>query len=586
MINDTLVASIMLPKPHTGPPLYKLAVLALCIIFFTWLLWPSDGRIRHCHNLPGPRGIPVFGSLFEIRKGHAKTFKAWAERYGGVFRVVLGNKEVVVLNTREAVAKTLVKQGANYQARPEWEGLSHEAPVPDDASNGVSTIGTTQWGTGLAKLRKLLIPHTKAHKLPQYNHFSSKRYLRMVQMLTEAESKPKDLGFCWWSTAMGIVTDQLVGQSHDEKFTRQLCETEMNLVRLRALGYPLSDWVPLLRVSQLAMGKLKFQLRTLLKNASLSVPVFLADAEQKRIETLISTQEKYCKAQLSSLLERISKGDTTPSQVGDLFRAASEPLSERDQYQLVYTLSGAGMPIGTILTWLIGYMASHPELQDKAFRAMEEVYNGEVPDPHDTDRVEYIKALATEAGRYWTIVRLGLLRQTHNDSRLDDAFIPQGTVVVFNSFEINRDAVAYDSPDKFMPERWIDGHQGRTDVTGIAGDKIGVPHMSHGTGRRFCPGFASVNKSLYGTLSLALHFFKFERAELDDEGMKEVFPSFRACRQTTADMDPVYDQVDACDRQSVPCATGIHAVPRNREQLNHWLTEGHQSMQDFMVPWA
>ncbi|KAJ6787993.1 hypothetical protein PWT90_01105 [Aphanocladium album] len=578
-MNDTLVASILLPKPHAGPSPYKLAVLTFCILVFIWLLWPTDGRIRHCLNLPGPRGIPLFGNLFEIRKGHAKTFKAWAERYGSVFRVVLGNKEVVVLNSREAVAKTLVKQGANYQARPEWQDLSHETLVPDDASRGVSTIGTTQWGTGLAKLRKLLGPHTNARKLPQ-------RYLRMVQMLSEAESKPKDLGYCWWSTAMGIVTDQIVGQTHDESFIRRLCDTEINLVKLRALGHPLSDWVPLVRIFQLVMGKLAFKLRTLLKNAGISVPSFLADAKGKRCNALRTTQTKYCKEQLRSLLERISKGDTTPSQLGDLFRALPEPLSERDQYQLIFTLSGAGMPVGTTLNWLIGYMASHPDLQDRAFHALEEVYNGEVPDPHDTDRVDYIKALATEAGRYWTVVRLGLLRETFNDSRLDDSFIPQGTIVLFNSFHINRDPIAYDSPNKFIPERWIDGHQGRTDVTGIVGDKIGVPHMGHGTGRRFCPGVASVNKSLYGALSLALHFFKFERVALDEEGMRDVFPSFRACRQTTADMDPVYDQVSPCERQAVPCATGIRAVPRNPEQLAHWLNEGHQSLQDFVAPWA
>lgn len=313
----------------------------------------------------------------------------------------------------------------------------------------------------------------------------------MVEMLAEAEAKPKDLGYCWWSTTMGIVTDQLVGKTHDDSFVRRLCDTEINLMRLRALGYPLSDWVPLVRISRVVTGKLAFKLRRLLKNAGFSVPDILVDSEAKRCDDLAATQKKYCQGQLKSLLERIEKGDTTPSQIGDLLRALPEPLSERDQYQLIFTLSGSGMPIGTLLNWLIGYMAAHPELQDTAFQAIQEMYNGEVPDPHDTDRVEYLKALATEAGRYWTIVRLGLLRETFNDSRVDDSLIPQGTVVVFNSFQINRDPVAYDSPEEFLPERWLNSHQGHTETSGVVGDKIGVPHMSHGTGRRYCPGVHS-----------------------------------------------------------------------------------------------
>ena len=92
----------------------------------------------------------------------------------------------VVLNSREVVAKTLVKQGASYQTRPEWD-LWHETFVHGADTGGVATIGSkyylasllrifavsanipsaAKWTTGVAKLRKLLGPHTNAQKLPQ-----------------------------------------------------------------------------------------------------------------------------------------------------------------------------------------------------------------------------------------------------------------------------------------------------------------------------------------------------------------------------------------------------------------------------------
>lgn len=57
-----------------------------------------------------------------------------------------------------------------------------------------------------------------------------------------------------------------------------------------------------------------------------------------------------------------------------------------------------------------------------------------------------------------------------------------------NLFQANRDPIAFDRPNKFLPERWLDGHKGRTDLLVEGGDKIGTPHLTYGAGRRVCPG--------------------------------------------------------------------------------------------------
>jgi cytochrome P450 len=57
-----------------------------------------------------------------------------------------------------------------------------------------------------------------------------------------------------------------------------------------------------------------------------------------------------------------------------------------------------------------------------------------------------------------------------------------------NLFQANRDPIAFDRPNKFLPERWLDEHKGRTDLLVEGGDKIGTPHLRYGAGRRVCPG--------------------------------------------------------------------------------------------------
>lgn len=46
-------------------------------------------------KVPGPRGIPIFGSILKLRNGQANVFAAWNNKYKDMFRVILGSKDVV-----------------------------------------------------------------------------------------------------------------------------------------------------------------------------------------------------------------------------------------------------------------------------------------------------------------------------------------------------------------------------------------------------------------------------------------------------------------------------------------------------------
>lgn len=64
-----------------------------------------------------------------------------------------------------------------------------------------------------------------------------------------------------------------------------------------------------------------------------------------------------------------------------------------------------------------------------------------------------------------------------------------------NLMACNRDPAVFDQPNEYLPERWLDGHKGRTDLKGEVGDKIGVTHLTYGAGRRVCPGIDSKLKA-------------------------------------------------------------------------------------------
>ena len=53
----------------------------------------------------------------------------------------------------------------------------------------------------------------------------------------------------------------------------------------------------------------------------------------------------------------------------------------------------AGVNLGYSLTWIVGFLANRLDLQQDGFEAIQGVYGGKPPRPHDFDRVDYVKAL-------------------------------------------------------------------------------------------------------------------------------------------------------------------------------------------------
>ncbi|KZT64715.1 cytochrome P450 [Daedalea quercina L-15889] len=535
------------------------------------------GFAPHKVKLPGPRPTPLVGNLIDLRKGHARVLGEWAQKYGPMMRIVIGVREAVVLNTYSAVHKTFVSQGAAFQGRPEfhlWHGIFAQA-LDEGAP---PTIGTSPYSDRVAMYRKQLTAQTATVRDRRYNHFAARRLYRLVSLLGRDHMKgPRDLGFYLWTTASGLSADMLFGEHLDETLTRHVAEVEILVFRQRTLGQPLYDVIPLLT----ALHDAARHAATLLRTLGMGTWLDELDVAEANAERLRKQEVCYCTQLAAELHERIRAGDTTPSQLGDLIRAMGNKLTPHDEVRLTTTLIGSGMGVGTVLTWLLSRLAAEPDLQEKAHMAIREVYGDEMPDPLETDRVEYIKALGLEAGRYFTTARLGFPRETTEDVDIEGVVIPAGTIVMHNSFWVNRDESRYDNVDSFVPERWMEGRYGNSSQTT---ERIGVPHLNHGAGRRYCLGIPYVNKMLYGSLILVLHFFDLDRAPLDEEGLAEVFPDFRSAEESSWRMDPIADQISECDAQALPKASGVRLRPRDRGALQWWISEGHVHLDQFDRP--
>ncbi|ROT39231.1 putative cytochrome P450 phenylacetate 2-hydroxylase [Sodiomyces alkalinus F11] len=523
------------------------------------IVWTFDrmlGGAPHTVNLPGPPGLPIVGNLLELSNGHVPKIAEWTKKYGDVIRVSLGEREAVFVNSHEALAKTIVKQGPAFQSRPTFK-LFHS----DFASSGIWTVGTSPYSDRLVRTRKALSSQIAPRLLPIYTPVIHPKLKKLFsEILTISQGPAVDMAEKLHRFGTGQVSEQLMGIALDDDVVGMLAENETNIFRQRTIGSPARDYIPILR----AAGWVRY-----VTGKALGIRNWSFDEKEEKAKEYRRTQQVYIQKMLGDLKSRIDDGDETPSILGNILRQGL--LKDEEVLLASYTGIAAGVNLGYSLTWIIGYLANRPDLQQNGYEAIREVYGGEPPKPHEYDRVEYVKALHTEGSRIYTPVRLGFPRQTLDGAQYEGAKIPKDMLVIMNLMAGNRDPVAFDRPDEYLPERWLNGRKGRTDMLGQGGEKLGVTHLTYGCGRRVCPGIDMANRGLYSTLVLLLHFFTWERQPLGEEQKKAVFPPFRAQRECSLEMDAIKDTATPTEAQAIPWSAGIKFRCRDPAGLRAWL---------------
>ncbi|KID96534.1 Cytochrome P450, partial [Metarhizium majus ARSEF 297] len=528
------------------------------------MLWFFDGLLGgapHTVSLPGPPGLPIVGNLLELSNGHVPKIAEWTKKYGDVIRVSLGGREAVFINSHKALSKTIVKQGPAYQSRPTFK-LFHQ----DFASSGIWTVGTSPFSERLVRTRKALASQIAPRLLPIYTPVIHPKLKKLLgDILTLSQGNAVDMAEKLHRFGTGQVSEQLMGTPLDDDIVGMLAENETNIFRQRTVGSPARDYIPILS----GASWLRF-----MAGKTLGIKSWSYDEKEEKAREYRRTQQVYINKMLGELKQRIENGDQTPSILGNILRQGllkDEEVLLASYTGTSYTGIAAGVNLGYSLTWIIGYLANRPDLQENGYEAIREIYNGEPPKPHEYDRVEYVKALHTEGSRIYTPVRLGFPRQTLDGASYDGHEIPPGMLVIMNLMAANRDPISFDNPNEFIPERWLNGRKGRTDSFTEGGDKLGVTHLTYGCGRRVCPGIDMANRGLYSTLVLLLHFFTWERQPLGEEEKKLVFPPFRAERECSLQMDAIADTATPTEAQAIPWSAGIKFHCRDPEGLGAWI---------------
>ncbi|KAK2055998.1 cytochrome P450 [Colletotrichum caudatum] len=469
-------------------------------------------------KLDGPRGLPLIGNLWDIRVNAAEQYRRWAQEFGAVYQIQLGNVPVVVVNT-SAAAKVLFGQHAQaLSSRPEF--YTFHKILSDTAG---TTIGTSPYSDSLKRRRRGAASALNRPSVSTYvPHLDveSRDFIKELYEYGKAGQDPVDPMPMIQRLSLSLALTLNWGvrmSSQKEGLFKEITHVEEEISRFRSTTGNLQDYIPLLRLN----------------------PV---NTQSARAREMRNRRDAYLAALNRGLDERMADGAAhEPCIQASVIADGEARLSKAELTSISLTMLSGGLDtLTTQVAWFVAMLARRQDVQDKAVAAIRDFCGERRPmcDAKDDQGCKYVVALVKESLRYYTVLRLALPRASIRDVPYGQTIIPKGSVIFLNAWACNMDSELWPDPEVFRPERWL--------------EQPDAPLFTYGIGYRMCTGYLLANRELYIIYMRLLSSFRIEKH--DD-----------------VDHHPVSGNADPTSLVSMPRPYRARFVPRDVNALREAL---------------
>ncbi|CAI0552357.1 unnamed protein product [Linum tenue] len=196
------------------------------------------------------------------------------------------------------------------------------------------------------------------------------------------------------------------------------------------------------------------------------------------VDGLLKLQRNVVDQQGFTLTDKNIKGV-----IGDMFIAGSDTSS-------------------ATVEWAMSELIKNPTIMKKAQEEVRHMFGekGKVEESR-VHELSYLKLVIKETLRLHIPAPI-LIRECIEECEVGGHLIPIGTRVLINSWAIARDPTAWDQPEEFRPERFMDG---AIDYRGT-----NFEYLPFGAGRRMCPGISFGIANVQLPLANLLFYFNWE----------------------------------------------------------------------------
>jgi cytochrome P450 len=423
---------------------------------------------------PGPRGLPLFGNVFEPRGDAIGYFTRCVREYGDIVFLRFLGVPMCFVNRPEYIESVLVTQHANFEKSKDYRALRRVL------GNGLLTSEGEFW----RRQRKLVQPAFHQERIGAYAEVMVKFTGRMLASWRDGQSL--DIHEAMMRLTLDIVAKTLFDTdvSHETEDVHAALDILMGkFMRQAGFAFLLPTSIPIPTTS-----KLQRAVRQLDK-------VIYGIIRQRRADGRMS-------GDLLSVLLQAQDDE-------------GKCMTDRQLHDEIMTLFLAGHETtANVLSWTWLLLGQNPHVEVKLAGELERVLAGRAPTPADLPRLPYTDMVVREAMRIYPPVWI-IGRRALSPFRLGGYELPAKTNVLMSQLLMHHDARYFPEPEQFDPERWKAGDPRAEALPRFA-------YFPFGGGPRVCigAGFATME----AVLLLATIAQKF-RINVAADQMVEMLPS-------------------------------------------------------------
>ncbi|KAK6225401.1 hypothetical protein QIS74_01448 [Colletotrichum tabaci] len=311
-------------------------------------------------------------------------------------------------------------------------------------SKAVTSIGTSPWDDSCKRRRKLAAGALNRPRVESYApilNLEAREFLKDLYSLCHDGSVEIDFRPAVRRFALNLSLTLNYGTRvsnvkslEDDPLLAEIIYVESEISKFRDTGKNYANYIPLLRYWEPVADLMGLG----------STPTnHAADIGRRRLE--------YNDVLLTRLKEEVARGEDKPCIQGAVLKDPESATLTREELISVSLSMMAGADSNQpTLAWAILLLAHRPDIQEKAFAAIENAgVLKQASNNYASTKVDYVDALTKEISRYFVVLKLALPKATYTDVTWGAAIIPANTLVFLNSPEL------FTQPDVFAPERWL-----------------------------------------------------------------------------------------------------------------------------------
>lgn len=390
-------------------------------------------------KIPGPFPWPIVGNAPQLGNTPHIAFSRMAQRYGDVFQIKLGNRNVVVLNG-SAITQALLKQGVDFAGRPDFDSFRF--------ISGGRSMAFGNYSTWWKAHRRMVYSTVRRFTMGNANTFQTHIVCELQQLISLFLHKTQKHGYFQPHKYLVVSTANVMSAAcfgkrydYEDAEFQQIIGQNDKFAKTVGAG-SIVDVMPWLQYFPNPMKTLFDQFKELntefydfiVAKVVEHRKTFKSDILRDMTDTLILALERG----KAGSPEGFRKEDYLYPTMGDIFGASQDTIS-------------------TALMWIVLLLVRFPDIQKTLQQEVDKVVDrSRLPSIDDQPNLPYVMAFIYEVMRFTSFVPITIPHCTTTDTSIHGYPIPKNTVVFINQWSLNHDPLKWDQPDVFNPLRFLD----------------------------------------------------------------------------------------------------------------------------------